>query len=115
MSSEKARAAYLENQMKDMSSVHLPLNIHSMEEGSHMPSDLARRINIFCEEQKEKRRQERESHRQVLNALKQSKSKQPKQPDKEEREAVYSQIAQGMEKTRDVVMKICESCIYHIS
>ena len=58
MSSEKARAAYLENQMKDMSSVQLPLNIPSMEEGSHMSSDLARRINIFCKEQKEKRRQE---------------------------------------------------------
>ena len=38
-----------------------------------------------------------------MNALKQNKSKQPKQPNKEEREVVYSQIAQDMEKTRDVV------------
>ena len=37
--------------------------------------------------------------------MKQSKSKQPKQPNKEEREVVYSQIAQGMEKTRDVVRR----------
>ena len=51
--------------------------------------------------QKEKRRQEWESHKQALNALKQSK--QPKQPNKEEREVVYSQIAQDIEKTRDVV------------
>ena len=103
MSSEKARAAYLEKQMKDMSSVQLPLNIPSMEEESHMSTDLTRRINTFCEECKEKRRQEWESHRQALNALKQSKSKQSKQPGIGEREIVYSQIAQNMEKTRDVV------------
>ena len=35
--------------------------------------------------------------------MKQSKGKQPKQPDKEEREVVYSQIAQNMEKTRNMV------------
>ena len=101
MSSEEARAAYLENQMKNMSGVRLPLNIPSMEEEPHPLTDLARRINTFCKECKEKRRQEWESHKQALNALKQSK--QPKQPNKEEREVAYSQIAQDMEKTRDVV------------
>ena len=35
--------------------------------------------------------------------MKQSKGKHPQQPDKEEREIVYSQIAQKMEKTRNVV------------
>ena len=50
MSSEKARATYLENQMKDMSSVQLALNIPSMEEESHMSTDLTRRINTFCKE-----------------------------------------------------------------
>ena len=104
MSSEKVRAAYLENQMRDMSSVQLPSKIPSMEEESLISTDLTRRINTFCKEQKEKRRQERESHQQVLNALKQSKGKQPR-PDKEEREVVYSQIAQDMEKTRDVVWR----------
>ena len=74
-----------------------------MEDGSHVSSDLARRINIFCKEQKERRKQEQESHRQALNAIKQCKGKQPKQPDQKEREVVYSQIAQDMEKTRDVV------------
>ena len=37
--------------------------------------------------------------------MKQSKGKQPKQPEKEEREVVYSQIAQNMEKTRNVVQR----------
>ena len=50
MSSEKARAAYLESQIKDMSSVQLPLNIPSMEEESHTSTDLTRRINTFCKE-----------------------------------------------------------------
>ena len=50
MSSERARAAYLESQIQDMSSVQLPLNIPLMEEGSHASTDLTRRISTFCKE-----------------------------------------------------------------
>ena len=50
MSSERARAAYLESQIQDMSSVRLPLNIPLMKEESHMPTDLTKRINTFCKE-----------------------------------------------------------------
>ena len=50
MSSERARAAYLENQIQDMSSVYVPLNIPSMEEESCASTDLTRRINTFCKE-----------------------------------------------------------------
>ena len=35
--------------------------------------------------------------------MKESKGKHPKQPNKEEREVAYSQMAQNMEKTRNVV------------
>ena len=52
MSSERARAAYLESQIQDMSSVWLPLNIPLMEEGSCAPTDLTRRINTFCKNEK---------------------------------------------------------------
>ena len=69
----------------------------------HTSADLARRIDIYCNEQKERRRQERESHKQTLDALKERKKQQLKKPDKEENKAVYSQIAQNMEKTRDMV------------
>ena len=48
-------------------------------------------------------RQEWESHRKAFDVMKQSKGKHPKQPDKEEREVVYSQIAQNMDKMRNVV------------
>ena len=44
VSSERARTAYLERQIQDMSSVRLPLNIPSMEEESHAPTDLSGRI-----------------------------------------------------------------------
>ena len=55
MSSERARAAYLESQIKDMSSVLLPLNTPSVEEESHVLTDLTGRINNFCKEQKKKK------------------------------------------------------------
>ena len=55
ISSEEARARYLDRQMKDMSSVRLPSKIPSMEE-SLTSMDLTRRIDTFCREQKEKRR-----------------------------------------------------------
>ena len=55
ISSEKVRVTYLENQMRDMSSVQLPSQIPLMEEESPTSTDLARRIDIFCKEQKEKR------------------------------------------------------------
>ena len=74
-----------------------------MEEGSHASTDLTRRINTFCKEWKEKRRQEWESHRKALDVMKQSKGKQHKQPEKEEREVVYSQIVLNMEKMWNVV------------
>ena len=50
MSSERARATYLESQIQDMSSVWLPLNIPLMEEGSCASTDLTRRISMFCKE-----------------------------------------------------------------
>ena len=96
MSSERARAAYLESQIRNIDSVQLPSKVPSMEE----EINLTRRINTFCKEQKEKRRQEWESHRKALAVLKQSKHKQL---EKEEREVVYSQIAHDMEKTRNMV------------
>ena len=105
ISSEEARAAYLEECMKNMGGVQLPFNIPAKVEESHTSVDLARRIDIFCKEQKERRRQEWESHKQVLNALKERKSQQFKQLNKEEGEVIYSQIAQDVEKTRDVVRR----------
>ena len=89
--------------MQDMSSVQLPLNIPLMEEESHGSTDLIGRIHVFCKEQKEKRKQEWETHKIALDVMKENKGKHPKQPNRDEKEVVYSQIAQNMEKTRNVV------------
>ena len=74
-----------------------------MEEESHAPTDLLGRIQAFCKEQKEKRKQEWESLKIVVDKMKKSKGKHPKQPDKKEREVTFSQMAQNMERTRTVV------------
>ena len=102
IASEEARAAYLEEHMKNIGGVQLPSSIPSKVEESSTSAEFARRIDIYCNKQK-KRRQERESHKQTLDALKERKKQQLKKPNKEENKAVYSQIAQNMEKTRDVV------------
>ena len=84
ISSEEARARYLERQMKGIDSVRLPLKIPSLEEESFTSMDPTRRINAFCKEQKEKRRKERESHKLFLSTFVQKKSKPSIQPVKEE-------------------------------
>ena len=50
-----------------------------------------------------KKKQEWESHKIALDRMKESKGKHPTQPDKKERDAAYSQMAQDMERTRNMV------------
>ena len=94
MASKEARAAYLEECMKNIGGVRLPSNIPAKVEESGTSIDSVKRIDMFCNEQKEKRRQERESHKQTLNTLEERKNQQPV---KEDNKVVYSQIAQNME------------------
>ena len=72
VSSERARTAYLERQIQDISSMRLPLNIPSLEDESHAPTNLLNRIWAFCKEWKEKRKHERESIRVALDKMKES-------------------------------------------
>ena len=103
ISSEEARARYLEKQMKGIESVRLPTNISSIEEEPSISTDLTKRIDAFCKQQKEKRRREGESHKVFLSTLIQKMSKPTIQPMKEDGDVVYSQLSHSMEKTRDVV------------
>ena len=75
VSSEKARTTYLERRIQDMSSVRLPLNIPSLEDESHAPTNLSNKIWAFCQEWKEKRKHEWESIRVALDKMKESKGK----------------------------------------
>ena len=51
----------------------------------------------------ERKKQEWKSLKIALDKMKESKGKHPKQPDEKEREVAYSQMAQNMERTRNVV------------
>ena len=100
--SERARTTYLEQQIQDMGSVRLPLNVPVLENESHASTDLFSRIQTFCKEWKEKRKHEWESIKEVLDKMKESKGKHHKQQ-VEKRDAAYSQLAKDVEKTRTIV------------
>ena len=86
-SNEQARATYLERQMKEMDSVKLPSDIPSLEDGVLLrPESLPNRIQNFCQEKRDKRKQEWESHRVALEKMKESKEKQHHQQSQEERD-----------------------------
>ena len=63
---EQARSSYLERQMQGMSIVRLPLDVPSLEDMSHGSENLPKRIQTFCQEQKEKRKHEWESLKVAL-------------------------------------------------
>ena len=76
-SSEQGRAAYLERQMQYMSSVRIPSGIPSLEDGISVgPDSLSKRIQNYCQEKKDKRKHEWETHRLTLDGMKESKEKQ---------------------------------------
>ena len=49
-SSEKARAAFLEQQMQEISSVRLPAGVPPVENKSLVSTELASKIRTFCKE-----------------------------------------------------------------
>ena len=74
---EQARAAYLERQMQGMSCVRLPSSMPSLEDGILIGAEsLSRRIQNYCQEKKDKRKDEWETHRLTLDEMKEGKEKQ---------------------------------------
>ena len=102
-SNEQVRSTYLERWIQGMSSVRLPLDTPSMEDESHGPTNLPKRIQAFCQERKEKRKYEWESLKMTLEKMKESKEKHHRQQVEEERDAAYAQMVQNVEKTRAMV------------
>ena len=103
LSNEQARSAYLERQMQGMSSVKLPLDMPSLENLSQGSANLPKRVQTFCQEWKVKRKHEWESFKVALEKMKESKEKCHNQQAQEERDAIYAQMVQNLEKTRAVV------------
>ena len=76
-SNEQTRAAYLERQMQGMSSVRIPSSMPSLEDGILVgPESLSRRIHNYCQEKKDNRKHEWETHRLTLDRIKECKEKQ---------------------------------------
>ena len=102
--SKQARAAYLERQMQNMNSVRVPSSMPSLEDGiSIEPESLSRRIHNYCQERKDNRKHEWETHKMTLNGIKEIKEKQYQQQSQKERDAVYARMLHNLERTRAVV------------
>ena len=103
-SNEQMRYAYLERQMRKMDSVKQPSDTPFLKDGMIPgPESLQNEIQSFCQESKSKRKQEWESHRVALEKRKESKEQQHHQQSQEERDTVYAQMLQNLERTRAAV------------
>ena len=79
-SSEQARAAYLERQMQNMNSVRIPSSMPSLEDGTLIePESLPRRIHDYCQERRDHRKHDWETHKMTLNNIKEKKEIQYQQ------------------------------------
>ena len=79
-SSEQARAAYLERQMQNMNSVRIPSSMPSLEDGTSIePESLPRRIHDYCQERRDNRKHDWETHKMTLNSIREKKEKQYQQ------------------------------------
>ena len=75
-SSDHSRAAYLKRQMQNMSSVQIPSSMPSLEDGTLLePESLSKRIHDSCEERRDNRKHEWETHKITLNSIKEKKEK----------------------------------------
>ena len=86
-----------------MSSVKLPSDMPSLEDTSNSSANLLKRIQAFCQEQKAKRLYEWEFLKLAFEKMKKSKEKHCEQQAQEEKDAIYAQMVQNLEKTRAIV------------
>ena len=89
--------------MQSMGSVRLPSSIPSLEDIPHVSKNLSRRVQHFCQEQKDKRKYEWESLKMMLEKMKESKEKKCSPQTQEERDAEYAQMLQDVDRTRAAV------------
>ena len=83
-----------------MSSVKILSDMPSLEDTSKSSVYLSRRIQTFCQEWKAKRIYKWESLKLALERMKKSKEKQCEQQVQEEKDAIYAQMTQNLEKNK---------------
>ena len=87
-----------------MSSVRLPSGMPSLGDGvSIEPESLSKGIQNYCQEKKDKRKREWETHRLTLEGMKESKEKQYHQWSQEKRDSGYAVMLHNLERTRAAV------------
>ena len=64
---------------------------------------VSRRIHDYCEERRDYRKHEWETHKMTLNSIKEKKEKQYQQQSQKERGAVYVRMLHNLETTRVMV------------
>ena len=90
--------------MQGMHSIRLSSSMPSLEDGISVgPESLSRRIQSYCQEKKDKRKHDWETHRLTLDGMKESKEKQYQQQSQEERDVVYARMLHNLERTRAAV------------
>ena len=101
---EQARADYLERQMRNMSSVQLPLSIpHSGDDIPLEDESLSRRIWDYCSRIEDHRRCEKDTHHVTLSSIKKYKIRQKQQQkSQKERDDIYKGMSQNLERVREV-------------
>ena len=100
---EQARADYLEKQMRNMSSVQLPLSLPPS--GDDVPLEdegLSRRIWDYCSRIEDHRRCEKDAHHVTLNSITEYKVRQQQQKSQKERDEVHKGMSRNLEKVREV-------------
>ena len=101
---EQARAAYLERQMQNMSSVQMPSSITPL--GDDVPLEdesLSRRIQNYCLRIKDHQRYKNDTCQVTMSSIKEYKERQQEQKSQKERDEVYTGMSQNLERVREVV------------
>ena len=79
-SSEQARAAYIDRQMKNMNSIRAPTSMLSLDKGTLIePKSLSRRVHDYCLKKWDHRRHDWEVHKKTLKDIEEKKEKQDQQ------------------------------------
>ena len=98
---EQARAEYIDRQMRHMKSVCLPSSIPASDDRPLEEDDLYKRICDYCSRMEDHRKCEKDTHYVTLNSIKEYKARQ-KQQGKKDRDEVYQQMSQNLERVREV-------------
>ena len=103
-SNEQAKAAYLERQIQDMSSVRVPSSMPSLVDNTSIkPESLSRRICSYCQERKDNRKHEWQTHKMALNSIRENKEKWYEQQSQKERHAIFARMLHNLERIRAIV------------